>query len=59
MVKLILNSASDDIEQHDKLRSVLKDLREARQAKTREGLRTIDHNALSVRLLICVRERNG
>jgi hypothetical protein len=32
----------------DKIRSLLKDLREARQAKSREGLQAIDHNELSV-----------
>jgi len=47
-------SASDDIEDADKLRSVLKDLREARQAKSREGLRVLDHNALSVRKFLFV-----
>lgn len=31
-------SAADDIQDTDKLRSLLKDLREARQAKSREGL---------------------
>ncbi|KLO16352.1 Psf2-domain-containing protein [Schizopora paradoxa] len=46
--KVLLDIASDDLDQPDKLRSVLKDLREARQAKTREGLRAIDQNALSL-----------
>lgn len=41
-------SASDDLEQPDKLRSLLKDLREARQAKSRDGLRLLGTNALSV-----------
>ena len=41
-------SASDDLENSDKLRSLLKDLREARQAKSREGLKTLDHSELSV-----------
>ena len=41
-------SASDDLENPEKLRSLLKDLREARQAKSREGLKTLDHSELSV-----------
>lgn len=41
--------ASDDIYNPDKLRSLLKDLREARQAKSREGLRKLDHEMLRVR----------
>jgi len=41
-------SASDDLENPDKLRSLLKDLREARQAKSREGIKTLDHSELSV-----------
>lgn len=43
------SSAADDLQHPDKLRSLLKDLREARQAKSRDGLRELDHNALSVR----------
>jgi hypothetical protein len=43
-------SASDDLQNPDKIRSLLKDLREARQAKCRDGLSKIDHNELSVRL---------
>ena len=45
----IYGSASDDLENPDQIRSLLKDLREARQAKSREGLRHIDHSDLSVR----------
>jgi GINS complex subunit 2 len=41
-------SASDDLENPEKLRSLLKDLREARQAKSREGLKTLDHSELSL-----------
>lgn len=40
--------ASDDLDNPDKLRSLLKDLREARQAKSREGLKQLDHSELSV-----------
>ena len=43
------NRASDDLESADKLRTILKDLREARQAKSRDGLRLLDTNALLVR----------
>lgn len=46
--KILLDVASDDLEQPDKLRSLLKDLREARQAKSREGLKQLDHSELSV-----------
>ena len=42
--------ASDDLENPDKLRTLLKDLREARQAKSRDGLKTLDHSELSVRI---------
>ena len=42
-------SASDDLENPVKLHSLLKDLREARQAKSREGLKQLDHSELSVR----------
>lgn len=47
----VSKSASDDLENPDQLRSLLKDLREARQAKSRNGLKTLDHSELSVRLL--------
>ncbi|KAF7775702.1 hypothetical protein Agabi119p4_4095 [Agaricus bisporus var. burnettii] len=46
--KILLDVASDDLEQPDKLRSLLKDLREARQAKSREGLKQLDHSELSL-----------
>ena len=42
-------SASDDVPGAEKIRSLLKDLREARQAKSREGLAKLDHSELSVR----------
>jgi GINS complex subunit 2 len=45
----VVNSASDDIQNSDKVRSLLKDIREARQAKSRDGLQKIDHSELSVR----------
>ena len=46
---LIVYRAPDDIQNSDKIRSLLKDIREARQAKSREGLQKIDHSELSVR----------
>ncbi|KAF8076643.1 hypothetical protein FPV67DRAFT_1407438 [Lyophyllum atratum] len=46
--KVLLDVASDDLENPDKLRSLLKDLREARQAKSRDGLKTLDHSELSL-----------
>lgn len=45
----IVHRAPDDIQNSDKIRSLLKDIREARQAKSREGLQKIDHSELSVR----------
>jgi GINS complex subunit 2 len=44
--------ASDDLENPDKIRTLLKDLREARQAKSRDGLKTLDHSELSVRFAL-------
>ncbi|KIJ56951.1 hypothetical protein M422DRAFT_23087 [Sphaerobolus stellatus SS14] len=46
--KVLLDVASDDIHAPDKIRTLLKDLREARQAKSREGLRKLDHEMLEV-----------
>lgn len=43
------DSAPDDVPSAEKVRSLLKDLREARQAKSREGLAKLDHSELSVR----------
>lgn len=48
----IVHSAPDDIQNSDKIRSLLKDIREVRQAKSREGLQKIDHSELSVRDII-------
>lgn len=42
--------ASEDFQEPDKIRSLLKDIQEARQAKSREGLSKLDHSELSVRL---------
>ncbi|KAG8965747.1 DNA replication protein psf2 [Tulasnella sp. 419] len=41
--KVLLDAASDDLDVPDKIRSLLKDIREARQAKSRDGLRELDH----------------
>jgi GINS complex subunit 2 len=46
--KVLLDVASDDLENPDKIRTLLKDLREARQAKSRDGLKTLDHSELSL-----------
>lgn len=46
--------APDDIMNSDKIHSLLKDIREARQAKSREGLAKIDHSELSVCLALTV-----
>lgn len=46
--KVLLDVASDDLENPVKLHSLLKDLREARQAKSREGLKQLDHSELSL-----------
>ncbi|KAI0068561.1 DNA replication complex GINS protein PSF2 [Artomyces pyxidatus] len=48
VAKLLLDVAQDDIQNPDKIRSLLKDIREARQAKSREGLQKIDHSELSL-----------
>ena len=42
--------ASDNIQSPDKVRSLLKDLREARQAKVRKGLAQIDFSLVDVRI---------
>ncbi|TFY79325.1 hypothetical protein EWM64_g4687 [Hericium alpestre] len=48
VAKIILDIAPDDVENPDKIRYLLKDIRQARQAKSREGLQMIDHNELSL-----------
>ncbi|TFK22322.1 DNA replication complex GINS protein PSF2 [Coprinopsis marcescibilis] len=48
IAKVIIDIASDDLENPDQIRSLLKDLREARQAKCRAGLGQIDHSELSL-----------
>ncbi|PCH40874.1 Psf2-domain-containing protein [Wolfiporia cocos MD-104 SS10] len=48
VAKVLLDVASDDISSPDKVRSLLQDIREARQAKSREGLSKLDHSELSL-----------
>ncbi|KAF9534692.1 hypothetical protein CPB83DRAFT_802814 [Crepidotus variabilis] len=48
IAKVILDVASNDLDNPDKIRSLLKDLREARQAKSRDGLKELDHSELSL-----------
>jgi len=48
-MRLTPDSASDDLENPDKIRTLLKDIREARQAKSREGITKLDHSELGVR----------
>ena len=42
------HSAPDDLQNPERIRFLLKDIREARQAKSREGLAKLDHNELLV-----------
>lgn len=48
-MKLTPDSAQDDLENPDRIRTLLKDIREARQAKSREGITKLDHSELGVR----------
>ncbi|ETW84142.1 hypothetical protein HETIRDRAFT_311951 [Heterobasidion irregulare TC 32-1] len=48
VAKILLDIAQDDIPNSDKILVLLKDIREARQAKSRDGLRNIDHNELTL-----------
>ncbi|KAL4076181.1 Psf2-domain-containing protein [Scleroderma citrinum] len=48
IAKVILDIAPDDVPSAERVRSLLKDLREARQAKSREGLAKLDHSELSL-----------
>ena len=47
-MRLTSDSASDDLENPDRIRTLLKDIREARQAKSREGVTKLDHSELGV-----------
>ncbi|KAK7060396.1 DNA replication protein psf2 [Paramarasmius palmivorus] len=57
IAKILLDVAPDDIENTDQIRSLLKDLREARQAKSREGLAVLDRGETSMPNL-CAMEIN-
>ncbi|KAI0033755.1 hypothetical protein K488DRAFT_84600 [Vararia minispora EC-137] len=57
MSKVLLDVAAEDIPNSDKVRSLLKDIREVRQAKSRDGLKKIDHIELSLANL-CAMEIN-
>lgn len=48
MFRIGYTRAYEDIENPEKLRSLLKDIQEARQAKSREGISRIDHIELTV-----------
>ncbi|CAE6435599.1 unnamed protein product [Rhizoctonia solani] len=45
--KILLDVAYEDITSSDRVRNLLKDIREARQAKLRAGLKDLDHLQLS------------
>jgi GINS complex subunit 2 len=53
-MNLIVYRAAEDFQESDKIQSLLKDIREARQAKSREGLSKIDHSELSVSSILLV-----
>ncbi|KAH9833731.1 Psf2-domain-containing protein [Rhodofomes roseus] len=57
VAKVILDVASDDISNPEKVRSLLQDIREARQAKSRDGVSKLDHSELSLPNL-CAMEIN-
>ncbi|KAF8138382.1 hypothetical protein EV363DRAFT_1427305 [Boletus edulis] len=57
IARAILDVASDDVQNAEKVRSLLKDLREARQSKSRDGLSQIDNSELSLPNL-CLMEIN-
>ncbi|KAJ6515602.1 DNA replication complex GINS protein PSF2 [Mycena sanguinolenta] len=46
--RVLLDGASDDLQNPDKLRTLLQDLREARQAKARTGLENLEHSTLGL-----------
>ncbi|KAL1739483.1 hypothetical protein HDZ31DRAFT_68882 [Schizophyllum fasciatum] len=48
VAKVLLDVAPDDLEDADQLRLLLKNIREARQAKTRDGLQNFNPNELHV-----------
>ncbi|KAJ6628926.1 DNA replication complex GINS protein PSF2 [Mycena sp. CBHHK59/15] len=46
--RVLLDVASDDLPNPEKVRTLLKDLREARQAKARAGLESLKHSTLGL-----------
>ncbi|KZW04354.1 DNA replication complex GINS protein PSF2 [Exidia glandulosa HHB12029] len=48
--KVVLDIASDDVTNPDRIRSLLKDIREARQSKIREGLRSMGTKAVELEM---------
>ncbi|GBE79922.1 Psf2-domain-containing protein [Sparassis latifolia] len=48
VAKVLLDVAPDDFPNTDKIRALLQDIREARQAKSRAGLSKLDHSELSL-----------
>ncbi|KAH8118465.1 Psf2-domain-containing protein [Phellopilus nigrolimitatus] len=57
MAKVLLDVASDDLDQPDKIRTLLKDLRETRQSKIRDKLVHLNHRSLSMQG-VCAMEIN-
>ncbi|KAH9943253.1 Psf2-domain-containing protein [Epithele typhae] len=57
IAKILLDVASDDLQNPEKLRTLLKDIREARQAKSREGLTELSRIEVSLPNL-CAMEIN-
>ena len=48
VARLLLEAAPDDIPDVERIRSLLKDLREVRQAKARQGIVAMDPTALNI-----------
>ncbi|KAJ7068520.1 hypothetical protein C8F01DRAFT_1078961 [Mycena amicta] len=46
--RVLLDVASDDLQNPDKLRTLLQDLREARQAKARKGLENLEYSGIGL-----------
>ncbi|KAI5124739.1 hypothetical protein M0805_005374 [Coniferiporia weirii] len=57
IAKVLLDVASDNVDQPDKLRMLLKDIRETRQSKIRDNLEKLDHTSLQLKG-ICATEIN-
>ncbi|THH12399.1 hypothetical protein EW145_g61 [Phellinidium pouzarii] len=57
IAKVLLDVASDNLDQPDKLRTLLKDIRETRQSKIRDNLERLDYRSLQMKG-ICAMEIN-